>query len=55
MTQEVQSEIISQFWGIVPTIIIFVVVAALLGIGYKLLEKKLLQKINKKRNENTKK
>ena len=48
MTQEVQNEIINQFWGIVPTILIFIVGAALLGIGYKLIEKKLLQKKNKK-------
>ena len=56
MTQEVQEQIIGQFWGIVPTIIIFVVIAALLGIGYKLLEKKILNAIKKKQdNGKTKK
>ena len=52
MTQETQNQIISQFWGIVPTIIIILVVAALLGIGYNILEKKLLNAIkNKKKSK----
>lgn len=50
MTQEVQNEIIGQFWGIVPTLIIVLVAAALLGIGYKILEKKLLNTVKKKKN-----
>ncbi len=51
MTSEVQNEIISKFWGIVPTLIIILVIAALLGIGYKILEKKLLNAVKKKKNE----
>lgn len=51
MTPEVQNQIIDQFWGIVPTIAVFLVIAALLGIGYKILTKKLSQKINNKRNK----
>lgn len=49
MTQEVQNQIIGQFWGIVPTIIIIIVVAALLGIGFKIIEKKMINTVKKKK------
>lgn len=55
MTPEVQNQIIGQFWEIIPIIAIILVLAALLGIGYKILEKKLLQKTNKNDNKKNKK
>ncbi len=51
MSPEVQNQIIGQFWGIVPIIAIILVVAAVLGIGYKLLEKKLMNRAKKKKSE----
>lgn len=51
MTKEVQNQIIGQFWEIVPTVIIFLLVAAALGIGYKLIEKKILKKAEKLRED----
>lgn len=51
MTPEVQNQIIGQFWGIVPIIAIILIVAALLGIGYKILEKKLIDLAKKKKAE----
>lgn len=60
MTEEVQNQIIGQFWGIVPTVILFLLIAAALGIGYKIIEKKLLKKAekmkeNRKNKENKRK
>lgn len=51
MTQDVQNQIIGQFWGIVPIIALILVIAALLGIGYKILEKKLISAVKKKKQE----
>lgn len=47
MTEEVKNKIIEMFWGIVPQVALFMLVAAALGIGYKILEKKLLKKAEK--------
>lgn len=55
MTSEIQNQIIGQFWGIVPTIVVFLVIAAILGIGYKILEKKLISWAKQKRSEKDKK
>ena len=51
MTQEVQNQIIGQFWGIVPTVVLFLVIAAVVAIGYKILEKKLMNWAKKKKAE----
>ena len=51
MTQEVQNQIIGQFWGIVPYAIIGLLIAAVVGIGYKILEKKLMRWAKKKKAE----
>lgn len=55
MTPEVQNNIISQFWGIVPMIVLFILIAAILGIGYKILEKKLISWVKKNKAENEQK
>ena len=55
MTPEVQNNIISQFWGIVPMIVLFILIAAILGIGYKILEKKLISWVKKNKSENEQK
>ena len=51
MTQEIQNQIVGAFWGMVPIIVVFLVIAALLGIGYKLLEKKLISWAKRKKAE----
>lgn len=55
MTQEIQNQIIAQFSGIVPMIAIALVVAGVLGIGYKILERKLINWAKKKREQLDKK
>lgn len=54
MTQEVQNQIIGQFWGIVPTVVLFLVIAAVIAIGYKILEKKLISWAKNKKAEKRK-
>ncbi len=54
MTQEVQNQIIGQFWGIVPTVVLFLVIAAVIAIGYKILEKKLTSWAKNKKAEKEK-
>ncbi len=51
MTPDTQNQIISMIWGIVPYAIIGLLIAAVVGIGYKILEKKLMNWAKKKKAE----
>lgn len=56
MTEEVQNQIIGMFWEKMPIIIIFIIAGAILGIGYKVIEIKIMKKLkeNKKQEKQKK-
>ena len=49
MTKEIQNEIIGMFWAQMPMILLFIFAGAILGIGYKIIEIKLLKKLKEKK------
>lgn len=51
MTEEVKNQIIGQFYGIIPTILIILAIAVIAGIGYRLLLKKISKMGKKGENE----
>lgn len=51
MTEEVRNQIVGQFYGIIPTILIILAIAVIAGIGYRLLLKKISKMGKKDENE----
>lgn len=47
MTEEVRNQIIGQFYSIIPTLLVFIAIGIIAGIGYRILMKKI-SKIGKK-------
>lgn len=59
MTEEVRNQIVGQFYSIIPTLLVFIAIGIIAGIGYKLLMKKISKMgkkdENEKKSENEKK